>query len=484
MKLDHPVWLKVKIPHVDRAQPEPRYSEIQYSGSKFAKELLYLLHSNAHPSFNSIVCGHFSTVGLAAAWSRAGERCDRVVFPPKLLEREAGHAFSHLWNCEVQLSLRYRPLHAELNDMAKKSLTNGGNSKAPKGSSTSHGVSKKAVPAKVAPVATASERKAPSKAPSAPAAPVSSNGKAVKRKRVVEAQDGDAVASRPSAAPSFSDANQAWLKPKKRVRAKDASDSEQDDEEFTMADVADSDDEVDSGLTAGVHSGDFDASEDDSEDGSAAPSKRSEKTPHASKSKPGSGAAKKGAVVPAQLNDDDDEELPVEQQSRLLEQQRKKEAEDADAEMQMNIQSMETFVLPSGQQVEREKLAPPDVATVKQRITDVLFVLSDFSNNRKDNRPRSDYLDQLRDDMANYFGYLPELVEKFLLMFPAHECHEFLEANETPRPMTIRTNTLKTRRRDLAQALINRYVTIFAIMCYLKTDNSARLVTAVSRWRH
>jgi ribosomal RNA methyltransferase Nop2 len=55
-------------------------------------------------------------------------------------------------------------------------------------------------------------------------------------------------------------------------------------------------------------------------------------------------------------------------------------------------------------------------------------------------------------------SYLPELIEMFLDLFPPNECLEFLEANETPRPLTIRTNTLRARRRDLAQALINRYV--------------------------
>lgn len=45
-------------------------------------------------------------------------------------------------------------------------------------------------------------------------------------------------------------------------------------------------------------------------------------------------------------------------------------------------------------------------------------------------------------------------------IFQVHELLDMLNANETPRPVTIRTNTLKTRRKDLAQALIARGVNL------------------------
>ena len=93
-------------------------------------------------------------------------------------------------------------------------------------------------------------------------------------------------------------------------------------------------------------------------------------------------------------------------------------------------------------------------------------------------RSRSEYTEQLIADIASYYGYNDFLAEKPFLLFPVAEVRafthcvsaililvvfkaiEFFEANEISRPVTIRTNTLRTRRRDLAQTLVNRGVTL------------------------
>jgi len=45
-----------------------------------------------------------------------------------------------------------------------------------------------------------------------------------------------------------------------------------------------------------------------------------------------------------------------------------------------------------------------------------------------------------------------------------------LEANEVQRPVTIRTNTLKTHRHDLGQTLINRGVNVNPLDKWTKVD--------------
>ena len=105
----------------------------------------------------------------------------------------------------------------------------------------------------------------------------------------------------------------------------------------------------------------------------------------------------------------------------------------------------------------------PDLQLLRQRMTETIRILDDFSKHKKttnDPRSRSDYTAQLRKDVCAYFNYSPFLAEKLLSLFSAREAFAFFESNETPRPLVIRTNTLKTHRRSLAQALINRGVTL------------------------
>ena len=76
----------------------------------------------------------------------------------------------------------------------------------------------------------------------------------------------------------------------------------------------------------------------------------------------------------------------------------------------------------------------------------------------------------LAQDFADYYGYNRELVDVFTQLFSPAEAVQFFEANEAPRPVTLRVNTLKTRRRELAQALVNRGVNLDPLGSWTKVS--------------
>mmetsp|Transcript_3393 Transcript_3393/g.7487 ORF Transcript_3393/g.7487 Transcript_3393/m.7487 type:complete len:785 (-) Transcript_3393:133-2487(-) len=171
----------------------------------------------------------------------------------------------------------------------------------------------------------------------------------------------------------------------------------------------------------------------------------------------------------AAASSDDEEMLDVERQSRLIDAEMKLEQEEADMELQRTIaQQTSVFHLPTAEELEDDenRVVPP--SELRARIEDILEVLAEFKARREPGRSRSEYIERLGQDMAELFGYLQELVDYFLSMLGPNECLEFLEASEKSRPLVVRVNTLKARRKDLAAALMKRGVRLDPLASWSK----------------
>ncbi|KAI6779835.1 tRNA (cytosine-5-)-methyltransferase NCL1 [Emericellopsis cladophorae] len=142
------------------------------------------------------------------------------------------------------------------------------------------------------------------------------------------------------------------------------------------------------------------------------------------------------------------------------------EAELKEAALQTNIAGDKPKVLEDDDDddddlaAKTKAMLAPDLQLLRTRITENIRVLDDFANLHQEGRSRAEYTAQLLKDVCAYYGYSDYLAEKLYNLFTPREAFAFFEANESARPVVIRTNTLRTNRRELAQALINRGVTL------------------------
>lgn len=186
--------------------------------------------------------------------------------------------------------------------------------------------------------------------------------------------------------------------------------------------------------------------------------------------------------------DEEDEELEIEKKSGAIDHSRARDKRAAEAEA---LEMMERRPGPAagskkkkavaqieeeeGEEEEEEEdgletnildvgdddfTTAPDLGLIQRRIKEVVRILDDFTRLRKTNRSRTDYITQLKKDIKSYYSYNDFMIDTLLNMFTPAEAIELMEANERPRPVTLRANTLKTRRRELAAALINRGVNL------------------------
>lgn len=101
-----------------------------------------------------------------------------------------------------------------------------------------------------------------------------------------------------------------------------------------------------------------------------------------------------------------------------------------------------------------------DMSEVNLKIQNIVDVLSDFKTKKSKDMTRNDYMNELKNLIMVYYDYNEDITNLVLYLFPPNEAIEFLESNNTQRVMTIRTNTLKTKRRELAKSLIQRGVNL------------------------
>lgn len=158
-----------------------------------------------------------------------------------------------------------------------------------------------------------------------------------------------------------------------------------------------------------------------------------------------------------EIHDDDDFEVKAEKYRRQMLAQSRDAAQECEADMRTRVAKV-TPLHDAEETAEQMQLLGQRHTTeeLRDRIQETVRALSNFKEEREEDRTRAEYMQLLRSDVMELYEYNEFLTDAILLLFPPAEAVEFFEAMEKPRPTTIRVNTLKAKRRDLVQALVKR----------------------------
>ena len=101
-----------------------------------------------------------------------------------------------------------------------------------------------------------------------------------------------------------------------------------------------------------------------------------------------------------------------------------------------------------------------DIGDASLKIQNIVSILSDFKAKREEGKNRSTYMSELKTLCKSYYEYNDDICDLIFNLFPPNEAIEFMEASDSQKVLTIRTNSLKTKRRELAKNLISRGVNL------------------------
>ncbi|KAH0854194.1 LOW QUALITY PROTEIN: hypothetical protein HID58_090131 [Brassica napus] len=150
-------------------------------------------------------------------------------------------------------------------------------------------------------------------------------------------------------------------------------------------------------------------------------------------------------------SDSDSDEGDIEKESKLIDEEEAKEEEDAKAELlDFNKEAGDdSFRLPTEELVGHQIYLYFKVESKRSSVK--------FSVLRPNGASRKDCVEQLKSDIASYYGYNSFLIGALFELFPPVELMELIEAFEK---QGLHLSGLTHSRRDLADVLLNRGVNL------------------------